>query len=297
MKLEFAIWLVDYLMDNGATLKDIEKAWSRSSLYEKPVPRTLFHLYRRKTEEIFGIDIVCDRRTNKYYIKNQDILKTDPLKNWLLSSMSAVTTIERSKALSNRIMLEPTYGGEGFLPQITEAMSVNCCLQIVYKPFWHDEPYQFVLDPYFIRLFKQRWYLIGFSHKHHEVRTFAFDRMKKVEMLKETFSMPEGADVKSFFLNSFGIMQQDNIPVSSIRLRFIAEQGMYIKTKPLHHSQHLLSMDSDYMVFEYRLRPTFDFFQEVLSYGSDVEVLAPDSFRQQVAECVRWMTKIYGCEE
>lgn len=88
-------------------------------------------------------------------------------------------------------------------------------------------------------------------------------------------------------------MQQDNIPVESIRLRFIAEQGMYIKTKPLHHSQHLLSMDSDYMVFEYRLSPTFDFFQEVLSYGSDVEVLAPDSFRQRVAECVRWMTKIY----
>lgn len=293
MKLDFSIWLVNYLMDNSATLKEINEAWSRSSLYDKAVSRSLFHIYRRKTEDFFGIDIICDRRTNKYYIKDPRVLRSDPLKSWLLSSMSAATTIERCKALSDRIMLEATYGGETFLSLITEAMSANRCLQLLYKPFWHEEPYQLVLEPYFIRLFRQRWYLIGFSHKHREIRIFALDRMKKIEMMKQTFSMPEGMNVESFFFNSFGIMQQDNIPVESIRLRFIAEQGMYIKTKPLHHSQNLLSMDSDYMVFEYRLRPTFDFFQEVLSYGSDVEVLAPDSFRQRVAECVRWMTKIY----
>lgn len=293
MKLEFSIWLVHYLMDNRATLKEINNAWGRSSLYDKPVSRNLFHIYRRKTEDFFGIDIVCDRRTNKYYIQDPRVLRSDPLKSWLLSSMSAATTIERCKTLSNRIMLEATYGGERFLSLITEAMSVNRCLLLLYQPFWHDEPYQLVLEPYFIRLFRQRWYLIGFSHKHREIRIFALDRMKKIEMMHQSFSMPEGLDVESFFSNSFGIIQQNDLPVASIRLRFIAEQGIYIKTRPLHHSQHLLSVDNDYMVFEYSLRPTFDFFQEVLSYGSDVEVLAPDSFRQQVADCVRWMMRIY----
>lgn len=293
MKIEFSIWLVNYLLDNRATLKEINEAWSRSSLYEKPVSRGNFHIYKQKAEDFFGIDILCDRRTNKYYILDPRVLRSDPLKSWLLSSMSAVTTIERCKALSNRIMLEATYGGERFLSLITEAMSVNHCLRLQYKPFWYDEPYPLVLEPYFIRLFRQRWYLIGRSHKHREMRIFALDRMKKVEMMDQAFVLPEGVDVESFFFNSFGIMQQDDIPVESIRLRFMAEQGMYIKTKPLHHSQRLLSMDSDYMIFEYRLSPTFDFFQEVLSYGSDVEVLAPDSLRERVAECVRWMSRIY----
>lgn len=293
MKLEFSIWLVHYLIDNRATLKEINDAWGRSSLYDKPVFRNLFHIYRRKTEDFFGIDIVCDRRTNKYYIKDPRVLRSDPLKSWLLSSMSVAMTIERCKTLSNRIMLEATYGGERFLSMITEAMSVNRCLQLLYQPFWYDEAYPLVLEPYFIRLFRQRWYLIGFSHKHRDVRIFALDRMKKIEMMHQSFSMPEGLDVESFFSNCFGIIQQNDLPVTSIRLRFTAEQGIYIKTRPLHHSQHLLSVDNDYMVFEYSLRPTFDFFQEVLSYGSDVEVLAPDSFRQQVADCVRWMTKIY----
>lgn len=100
-------------------------------------------------------------------------------------------------------------------------------------------------------------------------------------------------DVDAYFSNSFGIIQRTDVPIENIRLRFIAEQGMYIKKRPLHHSQKLISSDDEYMVFEYLLRPTFDFFQEVLSYGSDVEVLAPISFREQVEECVRWMSRIY----
>lgn len=293
MKIEFSIWLVHYLLESESTLKEIYEAWSRTPFYEKDMSRNTFLAYKRRAEEFFGIDIVCDRRTNKYRIKKSSALRADPLKSWLLSSISAVTTMERCKTLSNRIMLEPTFGEEKLLPLITEAMSANRCLQVEYQPFWHDEPYQFLLSPYFIRLFKQRWYLVGYSHKHHEIRIFAFDRIKEVEMAEQTFTMPEFMDVDAYFSNSFGIIQRTDVPIENIRLRFIAEQGMYIKKRPLHHSQKLISSDDEYMVFEYLLRPTFDFFQEVLSYGSDVEVLAPISFREQVEECVRWMSRIY----
>ena len=76
--------------------------------------------------------------------------------------------------------------------------------------------------------------------------------------------MPEGLNVESYFSDRFGIMQQDNDQMETIRLKFIAEQGIYIETRPLHHSQKLISRTNEYMVFEFNLKPTFDFFQELI---------------------------------
>ena len=287
MKTQFCIWLVHLLLKRKATRQEINDAWKKSAYYDgKDISRNTFLEYKRKAEELFDIDIICDRRTNQYFIEEPEALESDQLKKWLLSSLSAVTTIEQSKNLSQRIMLEQTFGGESFLPTITEAMSSNLCINMIYKPFWYDDPYSFRLNPYFIRLFKQRWYLIGFSHKHKMVRVFAFDRIQEVNITEQKFTMPEGLNVDNYFFNNFGIIQQDDIKPETIRLKFIAEQGVYIETKPLHRSQRLVNKNSESMIFELYLKPSFDFFQEILSYGSDVEVLTPESLQKEVTKRV-----------
>lgn len=294
MRTQFCIWLVNLLIERELTRQEINEAWRKSYYYDfKEISRNTFLEYKRKAEDLFDINIVCNRRTNKYYIENMELLRTNPLKKWLLSSMSAITTMEQCKVLSNRIMLEQTFGGETLLPIVTEAMTSGLSLVVSYKPFWYDEPYQLVIDPYFVRLFKQRWYLIGSSHKHNAIRTFAFDRICDINISKDKFIMPEGLNVESYFSDSFGIMQQDNVQMETIRLKFIAEQGIYIETRPLHHSQKLISRTNEYMVFEFNLKPTFDFIQELMSYGSDLEVLSPQSLRKKITDCVRVMFEIY----
>lgn len=294
MRTQFCIWLVNLLIERELTRQEINEAWRKSYYYDfKEISRNTFLEYKRKAEDLFDINIVCNRRTNKYYIENMELLRTNPLKKWLLSSMSAITTMEQCKVLSNRIMLEQTFGGETLLPIVTEAMTSGLSLVVSYKPFWYDESYQLVIDPYFVRLFKQRWYLIGSSHKHNAIRTFAFDRICDINISKDKFIMPEGLNVESYFSDSFGIMQQDNVQMETIRLKFIAEQGIYIETRPLHHSQKLISRTNEYMVFEFNLKPTFDFFQELMSYGPDLEVLSPQSLREKITDCVRVMFEIY----
>lgn len=294
MRTQFCIWLVNLLLEREATRQEINEAWEKSYYYDsKEISRNTFLEYKRKAEDLFDINITCNRRTNKYYIENQESLKTNPLKKWLLSSMSAVTTMEQCKVLANRIMLEQTFGGETLLPVVTEAMTSGFCLIMSYKPFWYDEPYQLVIEPYFVRLFRQRWYLIGLSHKHNKIRTFAFDRICSINISEYKFAMPEGLNVEAYFSDSFGIMQQDNIQTETIRLKFIAEQGIYIKTRPLHHSQKLITQTDEYMVFELTLKPTFDFFQELMSYGSDMEVISPQSLRNKIECCIRSMSNIY----
>ena len=183
MRTQFCIWLVNLLLEREATRQEINETWEKSYYYDsKEISRNTFLEYKRKAEDLFDINITCNRRTNKYYIENQESLKTNPLKKWLLSSMSAVTTIEQCKVLANRIMLEQTFGGETLLPVVTEAMTSGFCLIMSYKPFWYDEPYQLVIEPYFVRLFRQRWYLIVLSHKHNKIRTFAFDRICSINI-------------------------------------------------------------------------------------------------------------------
>lgn len=294
MRTQFCIWLVNLLLEREVTRQEINEMWKKSYYYDfRDISRNTFIEYKKQAEELFDIDILCNRSNNRYYIENSDLLKTDPLKKWLLSSMSAVTTMEQCKTLSHRIMLEQTFGGETWLPVVAEAMSSDLSVSMSYQPFWYDEPYSLTVEPYFIRLFKHRWYLIGFSHKHNMIRIFAFDRIKSISVTEYKFVMPVGLDVESYFSDCFGIMQQSDIGTETIRLRFIAEQGIYIETKPLHHSQRLISKTDEHMVFELKLKPTFDFFQELMSYGSDMEVLAPLSLREQIIRCVGTMSDIY----
>lgn len=112
MKTQFCIWLINFLLKRKATRQEINNAWRRSAYYDgKDISRNTFLEYKRKAEELFDIDIICDRRTNQYLIKKPEVLETDHLKKWLLSSLSAATTIEQCKNLSQRIMLEQTFGG------------------------------------------------------------------------------------------------------------------------------------------------------------------------------------------
>ena len=190
-------------------------------------------------------------------------------------------------------MLEQTYGGELFLPVVTEAMSADLCINILYQPFWYEKPYLLTVEPYFVRLFRQRWYLISFSHKHNMMRSFAFDRIQNVNISDSKFVMPEGVNGDNYFSDSYGIMLQDNLKKETIRLKFMAEQGIYIETCPLHSSQRLVSKTDEYMIFELNLKPTFDFFQELLSYGSDVEVISPQSLREQIIKSIQCLSAMY----
>jgi predicted DNA-binding transcriptional regulator YafY len=71
------------------------------------------------------------------------------------------------------------------------------------------------------------------------------------------------------------------------------QQRRYIQTLPLHHSQEETEVAEDYSVFSYILSPTFDFKQQILSYGDTVEVLSPDWFREEMKESVGNMYRMY----
>jgi len=63
---------------------------------------------------------------------------------------------------------------------------------------------------------------------------------------------------------------------------------------PLHASQEEIETNEEYSIFRYFIIPSTDFKQELYKYGSDVEVLAPESMRKEFAEDADKVNKMYN---
>ena len=167
----------------------------------------------------------------------------------------------------------------------------NKCITLVYHSYW-AEAHMFTVEPYFVKFFKQRWYLVGFCREREGLRVYSFDRMGSAEVSREGFKMQSDKLPQVLFDDTYGIIRDDT-PVEDVVLRFNLQQGNYIKTRPLHHSQVLMSQDELSMTFRMRLCLTLDFVQELLSYGSSLKVLAPDSLIDRMRGIVRDMYRQY----
>ena len=79
----------------------------------------------------------------------------------------------------------------------------------------------------------------------------------------------------------------------TIRLKAYKEKPNYLRSLPLHHSQCEIESNNDYTIFEYKISPTYDFIQEILSHGNQLEVLSPETFRQQIKAIIQEMNTFY----
>lgn len=289
------IWLVDVIYRSGKiTFEEINERWLRSSLSDgQEMPLRTFHNWRAAIEQIFDINIECNRKGGYYYyIENVDELENNGLRNWLLDTFSVNNLLGERQNLNKRILFESMPSGKVYLRKILEAMRDSVELKLVYKCYWHEEPGRYTLRPYCVKVFKQRWYVVGMCLERNSICTFSLDRIMDMSLTDKKFVYPKNFNPEKFFEDSFGIIISDENPVI-IRLKVYGMHTSYIRALPLHHSQKEIETAEDYSVFEYFMRPTPDLLQEILSLGSEVEVVSPESFREKVAEETRKMAKRY----
>jgi hypothetical protein len=291
------VWLVGLINRYGRiSYEEINERWLNSSLNyeEEDLPLRTFHNHRIAIEDMFDINIDCDRRDgNKYYIDDSDELKKSNIRNWMLNSFTVNNLMNENYKLRHRILFGQIPSGQPYLTQIIEAMRDELRLEMTYWSFRHIEPYTFEIEPYCIKLFKNRWYVVARCPSIDAVRIYSFDRMKSLRKTETSYKIPENFNPDTFFENAFGIfVDEKNVPCT-IQLKVYGGRRKYLQTLPLHHSQEEMEMNEDYSVFSYFLCPTHDFRQEILSYGAEMEVLSPDWFRHEVIEAVSNMNNLY----
>lgn len=290
------IWLVDTIYRAGKiTFEEINERWLRSNLSEgEDIPLRTFHNWRKAVENTFDININCNRKAGYYYyIENAEDLEKGGIRNWLLNTFAVNNLINESHHLKNRILFENIPSGRKFLTPIIEAMRDNLEIELLHKSYWYDEPHTYIVQPYCIKVFKQRWYVIGYCKERNALRIFSLDRIQKLNTLDTKFIVPKDFDGNDYFENCFGIIADDDVSVEIIRIKVYGMHVQYVRALPFHHSQVEIETNNEYSIFELRMKPTFDFKQELLSRGADIEVLSPLFFREEMLEAADLILRRY----
>lgn len=288
------IWMVDTIYRAGKiTLKEYNKRWVRSELSEGiEIPSRTFHNQREAIEQLFDINIECDTQ-NCYYIENADSLENGGIRTWLLSTFAVGNLINDSHKLKHRILLEPIPSGQRFLTPIIEAMREDFSIEMTYQSFWADKPNTFEIEPYCIKLFKQRWYIVARSPYYDRIMIYSLDRIIDLEVLDKKFKIGKEFNSELFFSHSFGIIADSDCNPEFIDIKVWGNKSKYFKALPLHQSQEVLEENDNYVVFRYFLQPTYDLRQEFLSHGSEIEVLSPKWFRDEIGKISKELFSTY----
>ena len=255
------VWLVDTIYRAGRiSFEEINERWQRSSLNDtgEELPLKTFHNHKNAIQQMFDINIECDRRDGYlYYIEHAEDMERGGVRTWLLNTFAVNHLINESHHLKRRILFEEIPSGQRFLTQIIEAMRDNLTLELTYQSFWNNTASTFEVAPYCVKVFRQRWYVVACSLSDERLRVYALDRIQELRTTENTFTLPEDFDPQA-----------------------------YIRTLPLHASQQEVKTNKDSSVFEFHLRPTLDFQQELLTHAvnaeGDIEVLAPQWLREHM---------------
>lgn len=281
------IWIIDTIRrHNGITLETLNAQWTRTQISDGiPIHRNSFKRYCDAIEDTFHLKIEC-RKTSlgyQYFLRHTQELHANDLKNWMLSTMTVAGIVSESKNIQERILLEHVPSGETFLSEITRAMEHGHVVHIEYRKFTDSEPYSVTAEPWCLKLFRQRWYLLARRTSDGTMRTYALDRMLHAESGEDTFELPKEFNATTHFQHSYGIFKAEGTP-SSIVIRTYDGLGNYYRTLPLHHSQQHTGSTSEYDEFHLLLYPTPDFIQEILSQGNRIEVIRPESLRNEIRQ-------------
>jgi predicted DNA-binding transcriptional regulator YafY len=175
--------------------------------------------------------------------------------------------------------------GSEYLGPLIDAIKSKKKIEVTYLSFKKNKTKTYILDPYLLKEYKGRWYVISWSDDRSDYLTFSLDRIQKTKLLKEKFEEVRGFDPDRFFKHSIGITELDGTPMK-IRLKFSALQGKYIKSRPIHHSQVLVDENEEYVLVELFALQTIELVQLILSYGDNAEVLEPKKLRLRVKKII-----------
>ena len=291
------VWLVETIYKaKKITFEEINEKWLDNDMSEnKPLPIRTFHKWKDAIQEMFGLIIENEKGGHYYYyIQNADDLKDESsLRSWLFRTLSVSNMMLDSVCIKDKILLEEVHDGREYLPVILESLKKNIVLEMTYRSFWRDEANTFEIEPYCLKAFKQRWYLVGRSPYYDRIMIYALDRIHQLDLTDHSFEYPKDFKAENYFDDCFGIIADQNCDVETVKLKVSAGQANYLRSLTLHQTQKEIERTDEYSIFTVKLRPTFDFQQEILSMGSDIEVLSPKWFREDTAERVKAMWNKY----
>ena len=287
------IWLMRILTaagERGLTLREISDKYC--SRYGQEYSRRTFNNHRAAVEMVFGVDILCDRGTNRYYIPYGDeVMDNDESISWIVNTFTVSNLLSLGKErLSGRVSVEDIPSGQKFLTPVMQAMEDGHELEIAYSKYTSSRPETLHVQPLAVKEHERRWYLVAYCHERAAFRVYGLDRIVSLRETDTVFKMQKDFDVDALFTDSYGIFfpKEGEKPLT-IRFKATPEEAKYLRDLPLHRSQK----EEEEGLFRIRVIPNEDLMMEFCKHAGKIEVIEPEGIRSALKERLSSASKQY----
>jgi len=242
--------------------------------------------FQRDLKEIrnnFGVEIEFSRTLKGYWIVQNESENMNFQR--MMEAFDMFNSLNLAQDLKPYVQLENRNPqGTENLYGLLHAIKNRLIIEFVHQKFWEEQSTNRIVEPYALKEFKNRWYLIANDLKDQTVKTFALDRLTELHISRNSFDFPLNFDLEEKFRFCFGIISPNGLTPEVIELQFDPDQGKFIKSLPLHASQEILVDNENEFRIRLELCTTHDFIMELLSYGNTVKVITPNSLTEKLKE-------------
>ena len=266
-------------------------------LLDEKLKRGRQRLYRyRDTSYSLPIIRMNDEERNKIQdaIRVLEDFEGDPLYDWartLLMQVGGGMFNEDSSSVVS-FQSNPDLKGLNLFGKLLQAILTKRTLKIIYTPFGKDS-YSERVYPYHLKQFNDRWYLIAQAVGYETLGHYALDRIESFEEISIPYKESE-VNFNEYFDDVIGVTVPEQSEPVDVVLRVSNKRFNYIKTKPLHLSQRIISEEDDYTTISINVKINLELISLILSFGPDVEVIAPASLRAMIAKNISAMSGMYS---
>ena len=286
--------IVNKLRQGPATFKEMDahlKKQSELQGYTFTMSKRTFQRDLGDIQSILDIDIKYDFRLKGYVIVTDEKSEMSDRRMEALDVFNALK-IGESSAQSIHFEKRKPQGTEN-LHGLLHAINNQLQISFTYQKYWEDNLTHRTVEPYALKEFKNRWYLLARDLKDQQVKSFAFDRLTELEITRKRFKPAGNFDVNEHYRFCFGIISPTDHELKDVILSFDPFQGKYIKSLPLHETQEILIDDAHEIRIRLNVYLTHDFLMEILSYGDNVKVIQPESLIKELKHSYKNALKQY----
>lgn len=246
----------------------------------------------KEIRNVFGIDIEYSKTNKGYYISQSETENMNFQR--MIEAFDMFNSLNLAQDLTPFIHLEKRRPqGTENLYGLLHAIKNKLKIKFTYQKFWEEEVSQRLVEPYALKEFKNRWYILAKDSKDNNIKSFALDRLTNLEITTQHYQYPDNYSIEQSYRYCFGIISPNGSEPQDIILSFDPFQGKYIKTLPLHETQEVLVDNAQETRIKLKLCLTHDLFMELLSFGDNMKVIEPKKLSDEIKEAHKKAYKQY----
>jgi len=265
--------------------------------HDVSVSQRTIERYIQELRDDYDIISDCNRKTNTYSFNKENpetLNKLLHLTHLVSSSELLMESIKnKDKTLScHAFESNEGYAGSVNLEPVYSAIVQSRIITFDHENFERNRIIRHTIKPYLLKEYSAKWYMVGVFTDSNEVRIFGLDRITNIKISDETFEKTEQKRISELFEFLIGLVYDMEKP-TMIEISATPGQAKYFKKSPLHTTQEIVSENEKVVIFSYYLVPNRELQRLILGFGSQVKVLKPKRFAEQIKEQIEEMRKNY----